>query len=615
MDTAITAVFAPTTHEDVTSAVISDLVSLARSSENRCPHADALARALAVVSQCYSVPVPSSAASGIPKALTDVCDLLQRHRLYANDNTPSVYTPKQCVAIENGLRLLWTHVTTYQLHAALIDVVRIIDFMPRAVAFWKQMKKRTVREIIQRGPMQWILSRAQRITVGERIRSLQETLEAHLRKIGMLKELTTRCSSTFADYEQLAERMKEGMAMLEFVYSTNGICPPRKGHGAFKAQDPILFTALDFDANIFEKGCNGITTGDDVVSSLRRVESNVAAFHSAQTQFSRCFQAAMAPCRPPSKIRQRWLQVAAVAICLTAGGFWVVNNQKEFQAGIVAMRAALQEFFNEHMIEPLQAIFEEVVLNQKPEIQDAMALLDTKESLRRMLSDFVKDTNPKVPSAEMKRIMDEMDMSVVSLQYEKQLASAVKNLMTGDIVRMLLIQVQFIKKELMVAMGAIDELMHANQLNMQMMATVPTFLVFGGLYKLVTSAFHMVYKRMSDRLFYDSHEIAGFLRNNLRDIERLLNKQNRGSGVSDEAVLGVRDLGFLILLLHQLRDLFEAYRALFQEEEQERFEEDLDDLIGEGLLVSQQLAVIQRMYHSHPFLYSTKANKTRWILD
>ncbi|KAE9019365.1 hypothetical protein PF011_g5865 [Phytophthora fragariae] len=587
MDRVITAVSAPRTHEGVTSAVIAELVSLGRSSVDRCPHADALARALAVVSQCYSVPVPSSAASAIQKALADVSDLLQRHRLYANDSTPVVYRPEQHAVINNGVRLLWAHVTTYQLHAALVDLVRTIDFMPRAVAFWKQLKKRTVREIVQRGPMQWLMTRAQRITVGERIRSLEETLEAHLRKIGMLKELTTRCSSAFEDYDQLAGRMKEGMALLELVYSTNGICPPRKGHGAFRSQDPLIFTAFYFDGNSFEKGCNGVTSSEDVMNSLRRVEKNLSVFRTAQTQFSRCFQTALAPCRPPSKIRQRWLQVTTVAICLTAGGFWVVNNQDEFRAGTAAMRAALQEFLNEHMVEPLQAIFGEVVLNQKPEIQDAMALLDTKQSLRRMLSDFVKDTNPNRSSAEMKRVMDEMDMSVV----------------------------QFIKKELMVAMGAIDELMHANQLNLQILATIPTFLVFGGLYKLVTSAFHMIYKRMSDRLYYDSSEIAGFLRNNLRDIERLLNKQNRGSGVSDEAVLGVRDLGFLILLLHQLRDLFEAYRTLFQEEEQERFEEDLDDLIGEGLLVSQQLAVIQRMYHSHPFLYSTKPNKSRWILD
>lgn len=41
--------------------------------------------------------------------------------------------------------------------------------------------------------------------------------------------------------------------------------------------------------------------------------------------------------------------------------------------------------------------------------------------------------------------------SVVSSRYEKALPQAIKHVVTGDIVRMLLIQVQFIKKELLVA--------------------------------------------------------------------------------------------------------------------------------------------------------------------
>lgn len=376
----------------------------------------------------------------------------------------------------------------------------------------------------------------------------------------------------------------------------------------------LLTSHPALETTIVDKA-RGVLSSQDVVESLRRIEHNLAVYRTAQAHFARGFQAALSPCRPPSPLRQRWLHVTTLAICLAAGGVWISTHQATFHAGLVALRAAMHDFLRDHMLEPLHAIFEEVVLNQKPGIQDALALLDTKESLRRMLSDFVHDTSPTLDAKERQRIVTDMDMSVVSLQYEKQLASAVKNLMTGDIVRMLLIQVQFIKKELMVAMGAIDELMHANQLNMQMMATIPTFLVFGGLYKLVTAAFHMLYKRLSDRLFYDASEIAGFLRTNLRDIERLLNKQNRHGTDCDDAVLNVRDLGLLLLLLHQLRDLFEAYRGLFHHEDQERFQEDLDDLIAEGLLVSQQLAVIQRMYHSHPFLYSTKASRMRWILD
>ena len=45
-------------------------------------------------------------------------------------------------------------------------------------------------------------------------------------------------------------------------------------------------------------------------------------------------------------------------------------------------------------------------------------------------------------------------LSVVSSRYEKALPQAIKHVVTGDIVRMLLIQVQFIKKELLVAVGA-----------------------------------------------------------------------------------------------------------------------------------------------------------------
>lgn len=73
--------------------------------------------------------------------------------------------------------------------------------------------------------------------------------------------------------------------------------------------------------------------------------------------------------------------------------------------------------------------------------------------------DFIKDNYPQMPEAEKRALAESMDMSVVSSRYEVALPQAIKHVVTGDIVRMLLIQVQFIKKELLVAMSAIDELM------------------------------------------------------------------------------------------------------------------------------------------------------------
>lgn len=48
-----------------------------------------------------------------------------------------------------------------------------------------------------------------------------------------------------------------------------------------------------------------IATAGDVLASLQRLEDNLDRFKRAQSDFAVCFQAAMAPCRIPSKLRQR----------------------------------------------------------------------------------------------------------------------------------------------------------------------------------------------------------------------------------------------------------------------------------------------------------------------
>jgi hypothetical protein len=63
---------------------------------------------------------------------------------------------------------------------------------------------------------------------------------------------------------------------------------------------------LGNDPTVDDGSVGGIKTCDDVLRSLRRVEANLRTFRAAQAQFAVCFNTAMAPCRPPSKIRQRY---------------------------------------------------------------------------------------------------------------------------------------------------------------------------------------------------------------------------------------------------------------------------------------------------------------------
>lgn len=591
------------------------LQQLSQEEEAIRPHVDFLARVVDAATVALSPAAPTRTATEASIALDRTLGLVTQYPTKL-DISSQALSESASHRLHRALVCLWANVLTHQLHVALNDSILAVDFIPRALTFWKLQRKKRLRAKIESGPIEWFLPRSQRISIFERIRCLEATLDARLRVIGQLRQLLTKMLSCTSEEEQL-QRLREADTLLDKVYSAEGIVVPRRGSvTALEPSEQVEFVAVHLRMCSFMAEGKRVASTNDVAYSLEMMTHHIKAFRRAQIQFRDGFALAMKTTRPPSKWRRRWLQLSIAAICMGTGGVWVVNNQEEFRAALKTLQLAFTDFFTEHMIEPIQAIVGEVLFNQKPEIQDPAALQDTKMSLQRMLSDFVRDTNPNVSQVELQRIMDNMDMSVVSLQYEKQLSSAIRNIMTGDIVRMLLIQVQFIKKELMVAMGAIDELMHANQLNLQMMATVPTFIVFGGFYKLLRQLFHQIYKRTSERIYYDPGEIAGMLRNTLRDIERLLNKQNRspnGSNGADE-YLGEQDVGFLVLLLHQLRDLFESHRVLFEEEVQERFEEDLNDLIEEGLLVSQQLAVIQRMFHSHPFLQRTKAT-SRWLLS
>jgi hypothetical protein len=61
-----------------------------------------------------------------------------------------------------------------------------------------------------------------------------------------------------------------------------------------------------------------------------------------------------------------------------------------------------------------------------------------------------------------------MDMEIANNDIEKVMSgplTAGYNLVSGEMVRLGLLQMQFCKKELMVALGAMDELIQMNQVN------------------------------------------------------------------------------------------------------------------------------------------------------
>jgi hypothetical protein len=98
----------------------------------------------------------------------------------------------------------------------------------------------------------------------------------------------------------------------------------------------------------------------------------------------------------------------------------------------------------------------DVILNRRVTILDKEALLDAKRSLSVMLNDFLTQHKPKLSENERRRLAQTMDMRQVSEEYERELRRPIRSLVTGQIAKLVLIQLQFVKKELLEAMQVLS---------------------------------------------------------------------------------------------------------------------------------------------------------------
>lgn len=223
-----------------------------------------------------------------------------------------------------------------------------------------------------------------------------------------------------------------------------------------------------------------------------------------------------------------------------------------------------------------------------------------------------------------------MDMSLIEKKKEDNVLNALKSTFTGDIIRMGLIEVQFIKKELMHAMKGIDQVMDSNKLNFQLAATAPALMLMYAAREFAHFFFYALLK-----LGQSKQETYASFRYLMLEIERLLvmrdssllappplkdgingnrseNPRRRGMSLDEteyleeesDVMLNANDLGMLVLLVHECRTLILDNRRRFSDQEIRNVLEDLAELSGDRGCVSvkQQLEIVSRMSRVYSFM-------------
>ena len=247
------------------------------------------------------------------------------------------------------------------------------------------------------------------------------------------------------------------------------------------------------------------------------------------------------------------------------------------------------------LVTPAREILDDLLLNQKKAIiSDPRGLQDAEKTLRTMLDEWLEDTQQATMTKhERKRAVEALDMASVGDVLAKEVRHSVKNLINGNIVRALLIHLQFVSKETQQAMTAVDDLLAANTATIQVLALFPALFLVYGIFVTSKSVLVAVLSESVKSTDQVQREMAA----TLSEMKRLVLLASDEARPLDDAAYGA-----LALQAHVLMDRLARERARFEPARLARLDRALRDLFEPGLsarVLDRHLDMIER---EHAFL-------------
>lgn len=389
-----------------------------------------------------------------------------------------------------------------------------------------------------------------------------------------------------------------------------------------------------------ESGATSSTNGDILIGDISLMAAEVKTILKSMEKYMKLQrERRLNRLRPPSRLVRNWYIVALTTPVLGYMGYRLFQGKAYVPLANEVCRK-IATFWGEHVSEPLHSIYRELFTKRgREDVTDRKARQDAISALQRMIKSWLEENYPEMPEAERNDRAAKMDLGLIEAAKEY----SVKNILEiNNIYRLSLIEMQFIKKEMMNALYAMDVLMGSNEINMQLAAMTPFFLLASTVRYIVHKIMYAILKMGKSK-----EETYASFRHILLDIERLLvmrdnpppvppplsnsvNKFKSGDNVDvsseiqhhKEQVLNPNDLGMLMLLVHECRVILWQDRRRFTRTELRNVSEDLAELAGErgAVSVQQQLRIIARMCRTYSFLkvissgisFSTNAASTIW---
>ncbi|KAM9908504.1 hypothetical protein OXX79_000352 [Metschnikowia pulcherrima] len=134
-------------------------------------------------------------------------------------------------------------------------------------------------------------------------------------------------------------------------------------------------------------------------------------------------------------------------------------------------------FWRNWVVKPIGDMLNILRNDEAMTITSKESLKSDLDSLERMVTDYLIDTNVKINPAEISAAVKQGDLTMVMSQYEDELRTPYKSILTGSLIRSILIQVQKTKVDGDLAISGIDKLLKSQQLLFGVLSISPSLFI------------------------------------------------------------------------------------------------------------------------------------------
>lgn len=345
---------------------------------------------------------------------------------------------------------------------------------------------------------------------------------------------------------------------------------------------------------------------------------------------------AVRPLGRPWRIKFKYTEAT---LAIIAGGAYLVTKSSHFggsgelEKWIMETSASLQRFLEEHVTKPSIAIFDKVFRNTAVKTSaSADSLAEERASLQRMIKDF---TATNYSDEEALQLAKKGDMLPVLQIYEKELKHPIRNLLAGEILRALLIQVQALKAGVEELMKSANDQLYLNEINLQVLTFLPAALLATGTVYGASALVSKFFSGRSRSYLGSVHEVARIRMHEInialvQSVSKLDDTtsvvQNHGQEAASEqeeekqhgsevatetdtpeqSVVYFESLGVILSKVEALDQLLCSRRRFrrigLSKWSCQKLRDDLDLLRSSLLSKVQKLRIVDGMYNAYPLL-------------